>query len=107
MQEPRAALGYLAAQRLGLPEDELRAALRRALLVHAAGGALTREPGPDDPAVRTLAADLDLAALPGALDELRAEAAGLVRVEAALASLDGRWLACALLADELAGHSDE
>jgi hypothetical protein len=107
MEEPRAALGYLAAQRLELDEDAVHGALRRALLVHAAGGNLRREPGPDDPAVRSLATDLDLAALPAAVAELRAQAAGLVRVEAALAGLDARWVACALLADELAGHSDE
>lgn len=107
MEEPRAALGFLAAQRLALDEDEVHAAVRRALLVHAAGGDLRREPGPDDPAVRTLAADLELAALPAAVEELRAEAAGLVRVEDALDALDERWLACALLADALEGHSDE
>lgn len=107
MDEPRAALGYLAAQRLALDEDEVHAALRRALLVHASGGDLRREPAPGDPAVRTLAGDLDFAALPAALDELRAQAAGLARVEAALAALDAQWVACALLADELHGHSDE
>ncbi len=107
MDEPRAALGYLAAQRLELDDDDVSAAVRRALLVHAAGGDLRREPAPDDPAVRTLAADLDLAALPATLDQLSAQAAGLRRVEEALAALDARWLACALLADALAGHSDE
>lgn len=107
MEEPRAALGFLAAQQLALDETDVAAAVRRALLVHAAGGDLRREPAPEDPAVRTLAADLDLAALPAAVEELRAHAAGLARVEAALDALDERWLACALLADALAGHSDE
>jgi hypothetical protein len=107
MEEPRAALGFLAAGRLALDEDDVHAAVRRALLVHAAGGDLRREPAPEDPAVRTLAADLELASLPAAVDELRAQAAGLTRVEAALAILDERWVACALLADALAGHSDE
>jgi hypothetical protein len=107
MKEPRAALGFLASRRLGLDEQDVHAAVRRALLVHAAGGDLRREPAPDDPAVRTLAGDLELAALPAAVDELRAQAAGLARVEAALAALDERWVACALLADALAGHSDE
>ena len=107
MEEPRAALGFLAAHRLALDEDDVHAAVRRALLVHAAGGDLRREPAPEDPAVRTLAADLQLAALPAAVDDLRSQAAGLSRVEAALAALDERWVACALLADALAGHSDE
>jgi hypothetical protein len=107
MDEPRAALGFLAAQQLGLPEDALNAAVRRALLVHAAGGDLRRDPAPSDPAVRTLAGDLDLSALPETLAVLRAEAAGLARVEAALDALDGRWVATALLADALGDHSDE
>jgi hypothetical protein len=75
--------------------------------VHASGGDLRREPAPEDPAVRTLAADLDLAAPAAAVEELRAAAAGLPRVEDALDALDAHWLACALLASELMGHSDE
>jgi hypothetical protein len=42
-----------------LTEEERNAAVRRALLVHAAGGNLQREPALDDPAVLELAADLD------------------------------------------------
>jgi hypothetical protein len=107
MDEPRAALGFVAAQQLGLDDDEVNAAVRRALLVHAAGGDLRREPAPDDPAVRTLVRDLDLTHLPGTVAALRAEAAGLARVEAALDALDDRWVACALLADAVGGNSDE
>ena len=107
MDEPRAALGFLAAQQLELAKDELNAAVRRALLVHAAGGDLRREPAPGDPAVRTLAGDIYLTALPETVAALRAEGAGLTRVEAALDALDGRWVACAVLADALGDHSDE
>jgi hypothetical protein len=56
-----------------LTEDERRGAVRRALLVHAAGGDPHRDPRLADPAVRSLARDLDRperrAALIGALPE--------------------------------------
>jgi hypothetical protein len=42
-----------------LEDGELNAALRRALLVFAAGGDVHRDPSLNDPAVTALAADLD------------------------------------------------
>jgi len=50
---------YVAGQEVPLAEEERHAAVRRALLVYAAGGDLHREPALDDPAVVELAADLD------------------------------------------------
>jgi hypothetical protein len=105
-------LAYLAAPGVGLDEDELTAALRRALFVQAAGGDPHREPTPDAPAVATLAADVSTAerraALGFALAALRHEAHGLPLVTGAIEALQAdpetAWLllACALLADELA-----
>jgi hypothetical protein len=106
-------LAYLAAPGVGIEEDELGAALRRALLVQAAGGDPHREPTPDAPAAVELAADLSTPArrtsLGYALAALRHEAHGLplvtAAVEALMADPETAWLlfACALLADELAG----
>jgi hypothetical protein len=79
-----------------LTEEERNAAVRRALLVFAAGGDLHREPALDEPAVRELARDLDLPerreALLAASDELTA-----------LGDSDLAWraYACGLLADAL------
>jgi hypothetical protein len=50
---------YLAGQHVPLTDEERNAAVRRALLVFAAGGDVLREPTFDDPAVLELAADLD------------------------------------------------
>src|SRR5213595_2545248 len=50
---------YIAGQRVPLTEQERSAAVRRALLVFAAGGDLHREPALDDPAVLELARDLE------------------------------------------------
>ena len=50
---------YIAGQHVPLGDEERNAALRRALLVFAAGGDLHREPRLDDPAVVELAGDLD------------------------------------------------
>jgi hypothetical protein len=107
-----AALAFLAGQSVDLPEAELNAALRRALLVLAAGGDPHRELAPDAPSTRSLADDHDApdrrAALVSALGDLRADADGLERVPVALARLRAdpdlawRWLACALLAAEVA-----
>jgi hypothetical protein len=79
-----------------LSEVERNAAVRRALLVFAAGGDLHRDPTLDDPAVLELARDLDTPerreALLAASDEL-----------AALGDADLAWraFACGLLADAL------
>ena len=80
------------------------AALRRALFVFAAGGALNRDPGLDDPAVVELADDLDSterrAALAAAVERLDADPEALER----LRDPETAWraYACALLADALA-----
>jgi hypothetical protein len=87
---------FRAGTHVTLSDDDHHAAVRRALLVHAAGGDPHRDPALDDPAVLALARDLDsperraslLAALP---EPLRADS-------------DRAWCAyaCALLADALA-----
>ena len=81
------------------------------MLLLAAGGDPHRELDPGGRAVTALADDLDSAArrrqLAAALADLRAAAAGLPAVTTALDALLGdadaawRWLAAALLADEL------
>lgn len=96
-------LAYLAVQAVPIPEDELAAAVRRALLVLASGGDPRRELELDSQPVSVLAADLDSperrAALQDALTGLQAD------VTALLADDDLAWrsAACALLAEELAG----
>jgi hypothetical protein len=87
-----------------LEESERNAALRRALLVFAAGGDLHREPSLDDPAVLELARDLDS---PERREALAAALAAAPQPTPALARLradpDVAWhaYACALLADAL------
>jgi hypothetical protein len=105
------ALAWLVRDDVGIPEDELNAARRRAIFVLAAGGDPHRELDADSIAAERLAAELDSparrAALGAALADLAADAAGLQAVAAALASLSAdsnlawRSLALALLADEL------
>lgn len=107
-----ASLAYLAAQGLPIDPDELHAARRRSLLILAAGGDPRRELTVDASAVTRLAGELDdpglRAELHRALSDLHAEAGGLPGVAAALESLLAdpeqamRWLAAALLAEELA-----
>ena len=50
---------FRAGAHVPLSDEERHAAVRRALLVHAAGGDLHRDPALDDPAVLALARDLD------------------------------------------------
>jgi hypothetical protein len=110
--DPLPVLAYLAGQDVEIPERELNEARRRALLVLAAGGDPHRELGIDDPAVKTLAADLHdddrRDRLASAIDELALLARELPRTrEAALflaadADLAWRLFALALVADELA-----
>jgi hypothetical protein len=112
-----APLAFIASRSVAFDVDELNAARRRALLLLAAGGDPHRELEPGGRAVGTVAADLDgpepRASLAEALARLREDAAGLPRVAAALDALVDapdvawRWLAVALLAEELASHSDE
>jgi hypothetical protein len=107
----RPALALLAAPEGVVEPDELNPALRRAMLLLAAGGDPHRELELDGRAVTALAAELDRperrAEVSRGLETLQPEAAGLVRVSPALdellldASLAWRAYACALLADEL------
>jgi hypothetical protein len=106
-----AGLAFLAAQHVSVPEAELRGARRRALLVLAAGGDPRRALAPQDRAVARLADDLDRperrAELAAALTSLENESIGLPAVARAVsllrtdADLAWRWLACALVVDEL------
>jgi hypothetical protein len=105
------SLALSAGSDLELPEDELNAAVRRSVLLLAAGGDPTRELELDGRAVTALAADLDTPQrrheLAVRLAALRSPAAGLPLVEGALTRLGAdsdlawRLFACALLAHEL------
>jgi hypothetical protein len=107
-----AQLAFLARQHVPIDDDELAGATRRALFVLAAGGDPHRELDPDGQAVATLAADLDTPdrrrAYSSALAALHAESRDLPRVAHMLEEMLGngpdawRWLACALLAEQLA-----
>ena len=106
-----AMLALVARERVSLPEDELRAALRRALLVLAAGGDPHRELELDGRGVTSFADDLESperrAELEASLRALSEQADGLPRatflLEAMLEDADLAWrsLAVALLAEEL------
>ena len=105
-------LTWLVLRDVELDDAERKAALRRAMLVLAAGGDPHRELDHDTVAAVRLADELDAperrASLAEALAGLEAEAAGLQTVSEALATLQAepdlawRTLALALLADELA-----
>jgi hypothetical protein len=107
-------LVWLVTARVEIDEAEQKAALRRAMLVLAAGGDPHRELDLDSVAAERLAAELDTPArralLATALAALAADAHGLAAVAAALGTLQDdpdlawRTLALALLADEI---SDE
>jgi hypothetical protein len=111
-----ASLAFLASRSIPIDEHELNAARRRAVLLLATGGDPARALDADGRAVRVLAADLDAperrARLAAALEDLRGQAEGLVRVLAELDRLlaDGelawRSVACALLAEDLAGGDE-
>jgi hypothetical protein len=106
-----ALLAFVAGREVELPEDELRPARRRAMLVLAAGGDPHRELEIDSQAVLVLARDLDSPqrrqALREGLGGLRTEAAGLEQVSRVLDGLEAdadvawRAFACSLLAEEL------
>jgi hypothetical protein len=110
-----AMLALVAREDVSLPEDELGAALRRALLVLAAGGDPHRELELDGRGVTGFADDIDSptrrAELIVSLRELRTRAEGLPRasflLDALLEDEDLAWrsLAVALLAEELADES--
>jgi len=105
-------LVWLVAADLGIEENDLNAARRRAMFVLAAGGDQHRELDHDSIAAERLSAELDTPerrrALSEALDALAHEAEGLSTITEALDLLrsepDLAWrsLALALLADELA-----
>jgi len=105
------SIALVAGSELELPEEELNGALRRAMLLLAAGGDPRRELELDGRAVTAVAADLDSQARREELNErlvaLRPTAAELPLVEGALARLladhDLAWqtFACAVLAHEL------
>jgi hypothetical protein len=111
-----AMLAMVARERVAIPDDELDSALRRALLVLAAGGDPHRELELDGPAVSRFADELDSparrAGLAASLRALSGEAAGLPRASFLLDALIGdsdlawRSLAVALLADELGEEAD-
>jgi hypothetical protein len=108
----RVALTWLVRDEVGIDDDDLNAARRRAMVVLAAGGDPHRELDYDSVAAERLASELDTpgrrAALAAALDGLAADAEDLPAVTAALGLLrsdpDLAWrsLTLALLADELA-----
>jgi hypothetical protein len=56
--DPPTILAYIAGRDVEIPEPELNEALRRAMLLLAAGGDPHRELGVDDRAVKALAVDL-------------------------------------------------
>ena len=105
-------LVWLVAADLGIEENDLNAARRRAMFVLAAGGDPHRELDHDSIAAERLSAELDTPerrrAISEALDGLADDADGLETVTEALDLLRSRpdlaWrsLALALLADELA-----
>lgn len=111
-EEALALLAWLGGAGIAVPEPEARGAVRRAMLLLAAGGDPRRTLELDGRAVTALAAELDRAerraALAQGLEALRAEAGGLAATEAALARLladpDLAWRAYAagLLGEELA-----
>ena len=112
-----AMLALVARDQVSLPDEELRPALRRALLVLAAGGDPHRELELDGPGVARFAEELDSPARRAELDaSLRAlseEAAALPRasflLEALIDDPDLAWrsLAVALLAEELGEEGDD
>ena len=105
-------LVWLVVSGVEVDEADRKAALRRAMLVLAAGGDPHRELDHDTVAVERLAAELDAperrSALEAALGGLATEAAGLPVVSEALSTLQAepelawRTYALALVADELA-----
>jgi hypothetical protein len=105
-------LVWLVMAEVEIPDAERKAALRRSMLVLAAGGDPHRELGHDEVAVERLAAELDTperrSRLQAALRALAAGAEGLRVVSESLRTLLGepdlawRTYALALIADELA-----
>jgi hypothetical protein len=109
--DPPTVLAWVAGRSLELPQAELNEALRRALLLLAAGGDPHRQLGVDDRAVKALALDLFTEerqeVLVAGLDRLVLAARDLPEVSNALLFLAGdvdlawRLFALGLLAEEL------
>ena len=107
-----AVVAWLAGRELAIPDGELTGALRRGVLLLAAGGDPHRALVLDGRAVVAVADDLDTPVRREALDvglaALQAEAEGLPTVAAALERLRGdqalawRAYAAGLLGEELA-----
>jgi hypothetical protein len=105
-------LAWLVRERVEIPEEELKAARRRAMFVLAAGGDPHRDLELDSVAADRLATELDTAErraqLAHALEGLAARADGLPAVLAGVEALRAepalawRTFALALLADEIA-----
>lgn len=93
-------LAYVAGHAIPVPDDERNAAVRRALLVFAAGGDLRREPTLEDPAVLELARDLET---PERRASLAASLASLEGGEHVVDDPDLAWraYACGLLAEAI------
>ena len=112
-----AMLALVARDQVSVPAEELQSALRRALLVLAAGGDPHRELELDGPAVTRFADELDSPArraeLEASLRGLHEQAAGLPRaaflLDALIEDRDLAWrsLAVALLADELGDENED
>jgi hypothetical protein len=110
-----AGLCFLAGQSVGIDEQELTGAIRRAQLLLAAGGDPRRAPELHGRATTAVAADLDLphrrAQLRAGLERLQEDVAGLQKTGEALRLLlrdgDLAWqcFAMAQLAAELAEES--
>jgi hypothetical protein len=109
--DPLPVLAYVAGREVDVPQAELDAVLRRALLLLAAGGDPHRGLGVDDRAVKAVAVELFTEerrrALGRGVDALAPLARGLPRVREAVVALAGdpelawRVYALALLADAL------
>jgi hypothetical protein len=105
------ALAAAAGGRVAVDPDEARAVVRRAFLLHAAGGDALRGFELEGRAVLAAAADLDRperrAELARGLEGLRRRASGLASVETALAALEAepelawRAWACSVLLEAL------
>ncbi len=111
--DPLPVLAYLAGQAVTIDEHELKGALRRALLLVAAGGDVRRELAVDDRAVKSLAADLftderreqlarGIDALVAHVRDLPAAREGALFLATDIA-LAWRLFALTLLAEELGG----
>ena len=109
--DPLPVLAFLGGREVDVSAEALNGARRRAMLLLAAGGDPQRELAVDDPAVKSLAADLfseeRRASLAAGIDELAVRARDLPRVREAALFLAGdvdlawRLYALALVADEL------